>query len=314
MGGTKMKPLRLEPIYISTVWAGTRLQRIRGIKQTDIGIAREVCAYRESESKIAEGEWKGRSIRELIDKQHAELMGEDLSDQLIRVAYIDANENLSIQVHPAEAYARQQGDYEKSESWYVLEAEDGAYVVAGTVTEDKEKIRQAAVEGNLDNCIRKVPVKAGDFILIPAGMLHACGKNMLVVEIGSFGGITYRLYDYGRRRSLDLERALDVLDLRLMPIKTEHPFSNQLICQRSIGVEHSLFHVDVIDINGEMTFSSEGRYSILICVQGEGMVQYEREGYSLSYTQTLLMPASAQHYIVKGNLRILQAYRPPKEE
>lgn len=309
-----MKPLRLEPIYISSVWAGTRLQEIRDLKQSGIGIAREVCAYRDSENKIAEGEWKGKSIRELINERHTELMGKDESSQLIRAAYIDAKENLSIQVHPAEAYARRQDDFEKSESWYVLEAADGAYVVAGTVTEDKEKVRRAAAEGNLEDCIRKVPVKAGDFILIPAGMLHACGKDMLVIEIGSFGGITYRVYDYGRPRSLDLEKAFDVLDLQLMPVKTEHPFPKQPVCQRSIGVEHPLFHVDVIDINEEMTFSSEGRYSILICVQGRGVVQYEEEEYSLAYTQTLLMPASVQHYKVKGNLRVLQAYRPIKEE
>lgn len=297
-----MKPLRLEPIYISSIWAGNRLQKIRGLEQDKIGIAREVCAYQGSENKIAEGEWKGRSIKELISERKKELMGEDTSDQLIRVAYIDAKEDLSIQVHPAEAYAKEQGDYEKSEAWYVLEADEGAYVVAGTTTKDREALRRAAETEDLERYIRKIPVKAGDFVMIPAGMLHACGKNMLVVEIGSFGGITYRLYDYGRPRPLDLEKAFEVLRPELEAVKTEHPLPPSLACRQATGAEHSLFRVDVVDIVGEMDFFSEQSYTILVCVWGEGMVQYEKENYLLSYTQTLLIPASVSCWKVTGNL------------
>ena len=100
-----MKPLRLQPVYIKTIWAGHTLHDIRSLPEEGIGIAREVCAYKNSENLIAEGEYQGKSIKELIQEHHEELMGRDDSNQLIRAAYIDAIEDLSIQVHPKETDA-----------------------------------------------------------------------------------------------------------------------------------------------------------------------------------------------------------------
>lgn len=305
-----MRPLRLSPVYISTIWAGHRLRDIRKLEDKNIGIAREVCAYKDSENEVAEGDFKGKSITEIIEKHHSELMGQDPNNQLIRAAYIDAVEDLSIQVHPAAEFAELKGDYEKSESWYILEADQGACITAGTTISDKELLRKAAEEGTLEKYIKKIPVKAGDFALIPAGMLHACGKHMLAIEIGSFGGITYRLYDYGRPRPLDLNNGFQVLDPELSCTLTHHPLPELPGNHISNGVDHPLFHVDVIDIAETQSFNSENRYSIIVCVSGAGVIHYEAERYSLSYTQSILMPASAEMFTIEGNLRILRAYHP----
>lgn len=310
MGETRLKPLRLKPVYIKSIWAGDRLYNIRHLEEKGIGIAREVCAYKNSENIIAEGKYAGTSIKELIDHHHEELMGSDPSTQLIRAAYIDAVEDLSVQVHPNQDYAQKIGDFEKSESWYILEAEEGAYITAGTTITDKEILRKAAEDGTLENYIKKVPVKKGDFALIPAGLLHACGKHMLAIEIGSFGGITYRLYDYGRPRPLDLEKGFEVLDPTLSCSMTHHPIPLHRKDNVRVGVDHPLFHVNVIDIEKEMELHGNHQYYILVCVDGSCIIQCEDEEYPLTYTQSLLIPASVDMLRVKGNVRLLKATHP----
>lgn len=305
-----MKPLRLSPVYVKSIWAGERLYNIRGLQEEGIGIAREVCAYKGSENVIENGEYAGLSIKELIDHHHEELMGEDASTQLIRAAYIDAIEDLSVQVHPNEAYAKTVGDYEKSESWYIVEAEEGAYITAGTTIDDKEVLRKAAKDGTLEQYIKRIPVKKGDFALIPAGVLHACGKDMLAIEIGSFGGVTYRLYDYGRPRSLDLERGFEVLDPTLQCTMTSHPIDQVRQNKTAVGVDHPLFHVDVIDIADEKEITTDGHYLVLVCVDGECTIEYEHEETLLSYTQTILIPASLERITIRGNARVLKGYHP----
>ena len=305
-----MKPLRLQPVYIKTIWAGHTLHDIRSLPEEGIGIAREVCAYKNSENLIAEGEYQGKSIKELIQEHHEELMGRDDSNQLIRAAYIDAIEDLSIQVHPKETDAAILGDYEKSESWYIVDAKEGASIVAGTTTTDKAVLKKAIEEGTLEKYIQRIPVKKGDFALIPAGLLHACGKDMLAIEIGSFGGITYRLYDYGRPRPLDLEKGFAVLDCDEACSMTHHPLPDKPCNQRNTGVDHTLFHVDVIDIAKEGLFETNNQYHVIVCVDGSGVVECKGEAFALNYTQTLLIPASAKQYRIKGNLRILQGWKP----
>jgi mannose-6-phosphate isomerase len=305
-----MKPLRLKPVYVKSIWAGSRLRSIRNLSEEGIGISREVCAYKNSENIIAEGEYVGKSIKELIDNNHKELLGDDPQDQLVRVAYIDAVEDLSIQVHPKEKYAKELKDYEKSESWYILEAEEGAYITAGVKINDKEILRQAAENGTLEQYIHRIPVKEGDFALIPAGMLHACGKNMLAIEIGSFGGITYRIYDYGRPRALDLDNSFLILDTALQCEIKHFPLLKEPENRVQTGVEHSLFHVDILDIAEEIEIKSDKYYYILTCVKGNCTIQYDKENYPLSYTETLLIPASTGAVTIKGHCRVLKSYYP----
>ncbi len=303
-----MKPLKMKPVYIKSIWAGNRLQKIRNLNENGIGISREICAYRNSENIIKEGEFVGESIKKIIENYHKELMGDDLSTQLIRVAYMDAAEDLSIQVHPNEEYARKINDYEKSEAWYVIEADDGAYITAGVNIEAKDILHKAAKDGTLENYVNRIPVQQGDFVLIPAGLLHACGKNMLVIEIGSFGGITYRLYDYGRPRPLDLDKGLEVLDLNAKCDIKHFPLDQVKNNNCQVGVEHRLFHVDVIDIENEMTILNNGRYYILACVKGDCVIQCEGESYKLSYTETIFIPASSDDIKIQGKCRILKIY------
>lgn len=311
-----MEPIVPEPYYLSTIWAGSRLSTIRGLEPEDgrpVGIAREVCAYPGAQSNVvAGGEYAGHDLRWLIDHHHDELMGDDPADQLIRVAYMDPVEELSIQVHPGEEYAREvEGDWEKSESWYVLEADPGAYVVAGTTTDDLDALRAAAEDDAVGEYARKVPVSEGDFILIPCGAMHACGKNMLAVEVGSFGGITYRICDYGRGRRLDVDKAFDVLDCGLLPEPERlGPYDESAGSRVRPGVRHRLFASDVADVAGSLPVEKGNVYHIVTAVKNDVTVRVDGVEYGLPYTRSLIVPASVPRYELVGRCRALVSYRP----
>ena len=262
MGKAGIGPIRLEPVYKKAIWAGERLKKIRGLQEDGIGICREVCAYKGSENRVEEGQFKGCRIDQVIADYRRELMGPDDSGQLVRVAYMDTREDLSIQVHPNEDQAERIGDFEKSESWYILEADPGAYITAGVNCSDKATLRSAAESGDMEQYLVRIPVKAGDFAMIPAGLVHACGKNMLALEVGSFGGITYRLYDYGRGRPLDLDKGMEILDpsLRCELVHTQEKVPG---VPRPL-VRHRLFSADVLETNSKTVY-----FILNLCQQTE---------------------------------------------
>lgn len=308
-----------EPYYLSTIWAGSRLSQIRGLHPEPgkpYGIAREVCAYPGAPSnKIAFGPYAGKTLSELIDEHHDEFMGDDPERQLIRMAYMDPVEDLSIQVHPDEAYARRvEDDREKSESWYILEADPGAYVVAGTTTDDVGVLRAAANRDEIDRYARKVPVSEGDFICISCGTMHACGKHMLAIEVGSFGGITYRICDYGRGRELHIDKAFDVLDCSLRPDPVHlGAFDVQGNGGKSLsrpGVRHQLFASDVIDVRGSFDVQKGNHYEVVTAVKNGVTVIASGKRYELGYTYSIIIPACIGSYSIEGSGRVLRSYRP----
>ena len=303
-----MKPFRLRPVYLQPIWADNYLTEIRHLDIPNTGISREVCAYKGSENVIEDGEYAGMLISDLIREHHEEVMGDNPDDQLVRVAYMSSKDDLSIQVHPNQEQAESVGDYEKSESWYVLRADEGARIYAGVNTEDKEVLRKAIEQDKLEDHLITKPVKEGDFVLIPADMIHANGRNMLVLEIGSYGGITYRLYDFGRGRKLDVETALEICDPSLKTEVTHHPYSDENKVET--GVDHRLFHSDIIDVAGDITISHGGRYEIYTCVRNYCIIVCEGEEYRLNYTETLFVPASAKDVQIRGNCRVLRMYKP----
>lgn len=305
-----MKPLRLQSVNVKVPWAGERLSKLRGLDK-GIGIVREVCAYKNSENKIVNAEYEGMNLRDLISTQYDKLMGDDTSNQMVRAAYIDANEDLSIQVHPYEEYAKNiEGDFGKSESWYVLECDENAKVIAGCNIDDTSLLRKSAENGSIEKYLEVVPINVGDFVYIPAGIIHACGKGSLVIEIGSFGGITYRMYDYNRGRELHHDKGFQVLDTSLRASKKSFPIDerkNNIIIK---GVESEEFTVDVIDSIDSQKICKGNKYHILTCVLKQCTIIINEDKYPLDYTETLVIPAEIKEYVIEGDCRVLCSYRP----
>lgn len=199
-----MKPFKLEPFYKETIWGGNRLKTLFGkdIPSDKTGETWEVSVRPEGASLVVSGDEK-IPFYVFFEEHKKEIMGENFEGEFpLLVKLIDANDKLSVQVHPAD-------ENSKTEMWYILDAEENASLVAG-FSEDisKDTLRECALNGTLEEKMNFVPVKKGDSFFIPAGLVHAIGSGIVILEIQQNSDTTYRLYDYNRGREIHVEQGV----------------------------------------------------------------------------------------------------------
>lgn len=222
----RKKVVKLKSIYKTYLWGGTKirdtLKKPTG-ELSCIAESWEVSTHEAGRTTIEEGEFAGKTLNEYFDATGWDILGEygkKRHELPVLVKYIDAHQNLSIQVHPKEAYARaHENDGGKNEIWFVIGAEKGAFIYLGFNRQtSREEVRERIENNTLEEILNKIPVKRGDVFCIPAGTVHAIGAGCLICEVQQSSDVTYRLYDYGREdsdgkpRALHIEKALDVLD------------------------------------------------------------------------------------------------------
>ncbi len=301
------------------LWGG---RRIRDDLQKDTGdlpkIAEswEVSTHPKGESVVDSGEYAGKKLSELFDAigwDHAGEYAEKHKQLPIMIKYIDARENLSIQVHPGERYARKhENDGGKNEMWYVLEADEGAYVYLGFNRDvTKQEVRTAIKNGTIESLLNKIFVKKGEVFYIPAGTVHAIGAGCLMCEIQQTSDATYRLYDYGRidengkPRPLHIKKAMDVLNLRRMPVPTGRSVTSaNCKARKMLGV---LGHLTVSEYNasGEyMLFNPSATFGVALVLEGEGEMQGSGETPTpISQGESWLL--TSHRYLITGACRVL---------
>ena len=225
-----MPAYQLIPTCKDYIWGGQRLKTDFGI-QSDLNPLSEawvLSCHPDGPSVLADGPDKGMTLRAWLDKAGKEALGtacEPFEDFPMLIKLIDAKKDLSIQVHPSDAYALEhEGQYGKTEMWVVLDAEPGASLYYGFDREvSLEEFSSRVSDGTLTEVLRKVPVKPGDVFFIPSGTLHAIGAGLVIAEIQQNSNVTYRVFDYGRLgadgkpRALHVEKALAVTDRRPAP-------------------------------------------------------------------------------------------------
>lgn len=311
-----MYPFKLKPIYDKTIWANNKLTTIRNVEEEGYGTSWEVSAHNYSKNEIVNGSLAGKTLFAVIEESPKETLGDIPFEKMLRLAFLDAKDDLSIQVHPYNDYAiKYENDLGKTESWYVLDADEGATLVAGTLCEDKEEIRKAVIEGTLEKYLRKVPIETGDFIFIPAGMLHALGGGIMAIEVGTNSNTTYRFYDYNRKdangngRELHIEKSFDVVDLSLQSEKVASPLVAQEKSTSKVLVDCEDFTVELHDIVGEASFDTKGKqFHTLSFVHEDAVVEYQDMEIAVNYTDNMFVPASCGTYKIKGNTRVLISY------
>ena len=221
-----MAIFRLAPAFKDYLWGGTRLRDEYG-KNCDfdkVAESWELSCHKDGPSVVADGEDKGLTLREYIEKHGKAVLGTDceaFEDFPILIKLIDAKDNLSVQVHPDNDYAqRVEGEYGKTEMWYIVDCDEGAELLYGFKHEiSKEEFAERIANNTLLDVTNNVPVHKGDVFFIKAGTLHAIGKGILIAEIQQNSNTTYRIYDYGRvgkdgkPRELHVEKAKDVTKL-----------------------------------------------------------------------------------------------------
>lgn len=313
-----MYPLTFKPIYIEKIWAGDKLKKLKnGIGGKSVGISWEFSGHKNADSIIKNGIYSGMSFSELLEKQGEKLIGTKINkNQILRAAMLDAAESLSIQVHPHDEYARiHENDNGKNETWYIMDADEGAYITAGTTTQDGNILKKAVLDGNLEDYVVKVPVKKGDITVIKTGLLHALGKGILAVEIGENGDTTYRFYDYNRGRKLDIEKSFDVLKPEQQCFKPEYISISYDGYRKSycyLGREYALELIDV-----ESFYKNESdieRYYIYTCVDGKCHMKYRDSLEEIKMGESVFIPATAGEYTFEGKCRLMRSYIPDIEK
>src|SRR5437763_4020515 len=334
-----MHPIRLEASLHETIWGGRRLER-DGWKRLPPGEIVIGEAWETEVSTIAQNEpYTGKSLGALVKDYGAELLGEQAIAIFgqrfpLLAKFIDANDKLSVQVHPDDSYARryESGKLGKTEFWYVLDAAPGASIVNGfKAPTSRQEVQQAIDAVTLENLLYEVPVSAGDVIFVPAGTVHAIGGGVLLYELQEYSDITYRMYDYGRLttdgtpRELHVERSLDVAHYDVSPQVKVKPIalaSDQghedrclVACQYFVAREIVLRPGE--NSYGYMKGKTEGSCIILSSLGAKVQVRY---GASLAYAeklargQTMVLPAALGNYRIEGTGRLICAYVPAPED
>ena len=211
-------PIKLNPYVSETIWGGKKLIEEYGVK-TEKNNAAEgwmLSCHDAGSSTVANGEFAGKSFADVV-KENPELCGknaEKFSDFPILIKFIDAMDNLSVQVHPTKEYCEKTGrGQSKTECWYIIDAEEDAYLILGFENKITPEEFKAAIENNtLTDYVSKVPVKKGDFFFIESGTLHAICKGILLAEVQESSNTTYRIYDYNRVGNDGKPRELHVED------------------------------------------------------------------------------------------------------
>ena len=308
---------RLEPAYKDYLWGGTKLNEIYGKKNDYAKIAEswELSCHKDGLSVIFDGNLKGKTLLSALEIWGRDALGEkaaafDFFPILIKL--IDANESLSVQVHPNDAYAiKEEGQYGKTEMWYVIDAAIGAELVYGlkrNLTTDA--FLQHASDGSLTEDLNYVRVKKGDVFFIEAGLIHAIGKGILIAEIQQNSNLTYRVYDYGRKdsmgntRILQTEKAAKVAKLEATEYKKTET-SAEKISDALISKLCSCpyFTVYKTILNGSFDIITDGSFVSLTVLEGEGTVA----SLTVNTGTTVFIPAGIKKTTVKGKMTFLTA-------
>lgn len=303
-------PLKFTPILKEIIWGGSDICEFKNItpRQTGIGESWEISGVEGNVSVIANGEFAGESLDSALKRYRSDLVGKKVYEKYgdtfpLLIKFIDARDNLSIQVHPDDTLAKERhNSFGKTEMWYVVNATPEAHLYSGFSRQISPEEYVKTVDNNtFTDTLMKYDVERGDVFFLPAGRVHAIGAGCFVAEIQQTSNITYRIYDYNRKdahgnsRELHTEQAKDAIDYTVHPTyKTEYtPQTNQPVELASC----EYFTTNLLEMDIPMTRSYEqlDSFVIYICMQGHCTLKDDK-GNSLFISQgeSVLLPATTQ--------------------
>lgn len=322
---TMLYPLLFETSLFPIVWGGTRLRQMKGMPSScePVGESWEVSAVPGKESVVLNGDLSGKNLRELCQQYGADLLGGAVHRKFagefpMLIKFIDAESDLSIQVHPDDSVAMQRhGSMGKTEMWYVVDAKPGTYLYAGfSKSITSEEYRRRVEDGTICEVLAKHPIRMGDAFFIPAGRVHAICGGALIAEVQQSSDITYRIYDYGRMgmdgkpRELHTELAADVLDYT---VHKEYSISYPMeLNKANLVCECEFFTVRMQRLTTEISRNLKhyDSFVVYVCMRGECMIGdsvHLKQGYSC------LVPASCTEFKItpcgeKGMAELLEVF------
>ena len=319
-------PLKFKTIYKDKIWGG---QKIKTYLHKDFGSLPncgetwEISGVKSDVSVVANGELEGKSLADLLEKYQDKLVGKKVYDHFgnifpLLVKFIDANDDLSIQVHPNDELAKKRhNSFGKTEMWYVIEADPGSTLISGFNQQVSEQIYVDKLNsGHIMDILNREDVSAVDVFFLPAGRVHTIGKGLLIAEIQQTSDITYRIYDFdrvddkGHKRELHTEEALAAIDYNFYPeYKTKYqPEKNETVKL----VKCPYFTTNVLDFteNTSKDYSTLDSFVIHVCVEGEYVIEADDNQYPVKMGECILLPKTINSVELKTTtgFKILESY------
>ena len=316
-----MSILKLTAPCKDYIWGGNRLREEYGKKLDSDKIAEswELSCHKDGQSVIADGDFSGKTLSEYIEAKGKTVLGtncERFEYFPILIKLIDAKDNLSVQVHPSNDYAmRVEGEYGKTEMWYIVDCDEGAELLYGFKHEiSKEEFSERIKNNTLLEVTNNVPVHKGDVFFIESGTLHAIGKGILIAEIQQNSNTTYRIYDYGRvgkdgkPRELHVDKAVDVTEL----VPPKYPTTAQGAPESVEGGTKTLlrsceyFNVNKLEVDGTVKLlASDKSFNSLLVLEGEVTVSTAAETVTAKKGDSLFIDAGTGAYTVSGKGEVI---------
>ncbi|CEN52039.1 type I phosphomannose isomerase catalytic subunit [Capnocytophaga canis] len=309
-----MYPIKFKPILKERLWGGTKLKTLFNKPiETDItGESWEVSAVKGDISVVANGEFKDKSLQELIDLYPNELLGKHVYERFgtdfpILIKFIDAREDLSIQVHPNDDLAKKRhNSFGKTEMWYVMQADPGAKLIVGFNKDvTKEEYQKHLTEGTLTDIMNYEEVSEGDTFFINTGKVHAIGGGIIIAEIQQTSDITYRVYDFNRKdkngnlRELHTELALEAIDYQKKDDFKVSYSKSENTTNKMVDCPYFITHYLSLSEDFEKKIGAEDSFHIYMCVKGSGIVSDGKTELSINQGETVFFPAVCDTLQVK---------------
>lgn len=322
-----MYPLKFEDIFKTVVWGGEKIAPFKGVQteQHNIGESWELSGVKGNESVVANGPLAGHTITELACQYKEVLLGKKVYEATgtefpLLIKFIDARDDLSVQVHPDDTLAgkRHNGSKGKTEMWYVVQADEGAHLMAGLSRQTTPQEYESKVNDNtVTEILKDYKVREGDTFFIPAGRVHSIGKGCFIAEIQQTSDITYRIYDFGRLgldgkpRELHTELAKDAIDYTVLDdYRTHYP---QVTDSENTLVSCKYFTTSLFDLSQSVTkdIASLDSFLIAICIDGQGTIS-DGHGNTIQIRkgETILLPADSLSatFTPDGSMKLLACH------
>ena len=314
---------KFEPLLKQTLWGGDKIIPFKHLntQMERVGESWEISGVKDNETIVANGPDKGKSLNQLVSEQKAKLVGEEnyqrFGDEFpLLVKFIDASQDLSIQVHPNDETAHRLGKpHGKTEMWYTLESAPGAHLYNGLKKKiTPEEYEQMVANDTIVDALARYEIKEGDVFYIPAGRIHAIGSGCFVTEIQETSDVTFRIYDYKRKdkdgnyRELHTKEAAQSIDYTVLP---NYRAGYEPILNEGVQlIECPYFTTAVYDLTEPMTldYSELDSFVILIAVKGEGTIKANGEEMTFKMGDTILLPATTNEVKIEGEVKFLETY------
>ena len=318
--------MKFHPIFKDKIWGGQKIRTVLGKDfghLPNCGETWELSGVSGNVSTVKGGPLDGQSLQSLVSAYKDQLVGKSVFAEFgeefpLLIKFIDADQDLSIQVHPDDHMARQRHQGKgKTEMWYIMQADEGATLISGfNRAMTKERYLEHFNEGRLEEILNREAVIAGDVFFLPAGRVHTIGKGLLLAEIQQTSDITYRIYDFdrvdkdGNKRELHVDAALDAIDYNM-----HKHYKTQYTDHRNQGVTletNQYFHTNKLwlDQSLEKHWGGLDSFKIFICVEGSGTISTEKEDVEMVMGEVLLIPAVTDQVTItpEKDITLLETY------